>query len=384
MKEFFRFGITDPNFNDPSSPDYNPNIAPYDLTRGGTYFEFSGHTTNKYYAIYLQDTIRWKNLTANIGVRYENNSFPTTNVQWSPRLGVAYYLPSTGTVFRATYSRILYTPEFENIILSNSAEAAALAPPVVQDSRQLGGGLLPVQSERQNAETVGIQQALGSHLRLDFDYWWRSTKNAGDQDQFFNTGIVFPLSFDSGSYDGWDLRLDLAPTYGFRGFVSAGHVHAEYIPPFSGGLFLDAGALDTITGGPFLIDHDQKLQIQGALYYDVSTTGLWLGTNVRYDSGLVSGVGPADIAGDPDNAFAIPYINTDHAGTGLDPYRIKARTVVDFQVGYDLSKIKIPVQLQFMVLNATNVQGLYNILSTFGGTHVIPPRRFVGQAQVAF
>ena len=384
MKEFFRFGITDPNFNDPSSPDYNPNIAPYDLTRGGTYFEFSGHTTNKYYAIYLQDTIRWKNLTANVGVRYENNSFPTTNVQWSPRLGVAYYIPSTGTVFRATYSRILYTPEFENIILSSSAAAAALAPPIVQDSRQLGGGSLPVQSERQNAETVGIQQALGSHVRLDFDYWWRSTKNAGDQDQFFNTGIVFPLSFDSGSYDGWDLRLDLAPTYGFRGFVSAGHVHAEYIPPFSGGLFLDAGALDTITGGPFLIDHDQKLQIQGALYYDVSTTGLWLGTNVRYDSGLVSGVGPADIAGDPDNAFAIPYINTDHAGTGLDPYRIKARTVVDFQVGYDLSKIKIPVQLQFMVLNATNVQGLYNILSTFGGTHVIPPRRFVGQAQVAF
>jgi outer membrane receptor protein involved in Fe transport len=384
IKEFFRFGITDPNFNDPSSSDYNPNIAPYDLTRGGHPFVFSDSGTNHYYAVYLQDTIRLKNLTANLGLRYENNSLPTTTVQFSPRVGLAYYLPSTGTVFRATYSRIVYTPEFENILLSSSQEAASLAPPVVQNSRPLGGGAIPVKSELQNAETVGLQQALGSHLRLDFDYWWRDTKNAGDQDQFLNTGIVFPLSFAQGHYTGWDLRLDLAPTYGFRGYVSAGHVHAEYVPPFTGGLFLDAGALDTITGGPFLIDHDQKLQIQGGLYYDVSKTGLWLGTNVRYDSGLVSGVGPADIANDPDNSFAIPYIDANHAGTGLDPYRIKARTIVDFQVGYDLSKFRIPAQIQFMVLNATDVQGLYNILSTFGGTHVIPPRRFVGQVNVNF
>ena len=46
--------------------------------------------------------------------------------------------------------------------------------------------------------------------------------------------------------------------------------------------------------------------------------------------------------------------------------------------------VRIPAQFQFMVLNATDVQGLYNILSTFGGTHVIPPRRFVGQVNVNF
>jgi hypothetical protein len=384
IQEFFQFGITDPNNNNPSSPDYNPNLAPYDLTRGGTYFDFSGSRTGTYYAGYAQDTIRWKNLTASIGVRYENNDLPVTDVQWSPRLGLAYYLPSTGSVFRATYSRILYTPEFENILLSSSQAAADIVPPAVMDSRALGGGELSVRSERQNAYTVGLQQALGSKLRLDFDYWWRNTTNAGDQDQFENTGIVFPLAFSSGRYQGWDLRLDLAPTAGFRGFVSAGHVHAIYVPPFTGGLFLDQGALDSITGGPFLIDHDQELQVQLGLYYDVAKTGLWLGTNVRYDSGLVSGVGPADLVGDPDNAFAIPYLNGNHAGTDLDPYRIKARTICDFQVGYDLSKVKLPVSLQFMVLNAFDTKGVYNILSTFGGTHVIPPRRLVGQATVAF
>jgi hypothetical protein len=383
IQELFRFGITDPTFNEPDSPDYNPNIAPYDLTRGGTEFVFSDSSTNKYYAAYLQDTIRWKNLTANLGVRYENNNLPVTNVQWSPRLGLAYYFEPTGSVLRATYSRILFTPEFENILLSSSEQAASIVPPSVMASRELGGGVLPVNSERQSAYTVGLQQALGSKVRLDFDYWWRDTKFAGDQDQFLTTGIVFPIAFASGTYQGWDLRLDLAPTAGFRGFVSAGHVHAIYDPPPQGGLFLDQESLDAITGGPFLIDHDQKLQIQVGLYYDVLKTGLWLGSNVRYDSGLVTDAEPEELLQDPDNAFAAPYVNV-NGGTDLDPNRVKPRTICDFQVGYHMSAINIPLDLQFMILNALDTKGVYNILSVFGGTHVIPPRRFVGQAVFYF
>ena len=88
---------------------------------------------------------------------------------------------------------------------------------------------------------VGVQQALGSKLRADAAFWWRRGTGAGDQDQFFNTGIVFPISFAEGRFNGWDARLDLAPTHGLRGFVSLGHVHAVYVPPPTGGLFLDGG-----------------------------------------------------------------------------------------------------------------------------------------------
>jgi hypothetical protein len=241
-----------------------------------------------------------------------------------------------------------------------------------------------VRSERQNAWTVGAQQALGSRLRLDGDYWERHTRNAGDQDQFENTGVLFPLAFAKGDYTGWDVRLDLAPTAGFRGFVSAGHTHVIYVPPPAGGLFLDQGAVDAITGGPFLIDHDQKLQIQSGLFYDVGNTGFWLGANIRYDSGLVSGAAPEDLVGDPDNEFALPYLDADHAGTDLDPFRVKPRTIVDFSLGADLAKYHLPVSIQAMLLNAFDKRGLYNILSVNGGTHVIPPRRFAVRAQVNF
>jgi hypothetical protein len=373
IRERFSFGLTDPGLNDPTSEDYNPNLAPYDLTRGGHLFDFSARRTGSYYAAFVQDNIKFNNLTANIGFRYDNNNLPVKDTAFEPRIGLAYYIPASKTVFRLTYNRVLYTPEYENILLSSSAAAAAIVPPVIQASQQLGGGELVVRSERQDAYTFGVQQALGSKVRLDLDYWRRKGTFPGDQDQFENTGIVFPLAFTSSKFNGWDLRLDLARTAGFRGFISAGHTRAIYVPPLSGGLFLDQGALDTITGGPFLIDHDQKLQAQGALFYDFGQSGIWAGTNVRYDSGLVTGASPDGLAGDPDNFFAAPYVVV-HSGADLDPNRIKSRTIVDFSLGADLQKYNLPISVQADLLNAANRKGVYNIESVFGGTHVIPPR----------
>jgi len=383
IDERFSFGITDPALNDPASPDYNPNLAVYDLTRGGSLFDFHGQRTGTYYAAYVQDNIKLQDLTLNVGFRYDHNNLPTSASVLEPRLGAAYFIQKTGTVLRASYNRVFYTPEYENILLSSSPEAASLVPPLVQLSRALGGGQLLVPGERQNAYTVGVQQALGGHARLDADFWWRRSTGAGDQDQFENTGIVFPLAFSSGRFDGWDVRLDMAQMHGFRGFLSLGHTHAVYVPPNVGGLFLDQAAIATITAGPFLIDHDQAIQAQLGVFYDIGKSGFWVSSNIRYDSGLVCGVGPADIASDPNNAFAIPYVVV-HSGTGLDPNRIAARTVADFSVGANLSQHGIPLSIQADLLNAFNKQGVYNIESVFGGTHVIPPRTFAVHLRYSF
>ncbi len=384
IKETFSFGITDPGLNDPANADaYNPNLAPYDLTRGGHAFVFDDHRTGSYDAVYIQDNVKFGDLTANLGVRYDKNSIPLSESEVQPRLGAAYFIPSTKTVLRASYNKVLYTPEFENILFGSSAAAAALAPPGVQESQALGGGDLLVHSERQTAITVGVQQAIGSRVRFDVDYWKRRSRFAGDQSQFQNTGIVFPLAFKAGHLDGWDMRLDLAKTAGFRGFLSLGHTHAEYVPPLTGGLFLDTEAIDSLTAGPFLIDHDQKLQAQGALSFDFGESGVWVATNVRYDSGLVTGADITSLLTDPDNAFAAPYIK-ENSGTDLDPNRVKPRTVIDFSLGADLASYHMPLSIQADLLNATNKKGVYNILSTFGGTHVIPPRMLAVRARYTF
>ena len=121
IREHFTMGLTDPGDNDPAADDYNPNLAPYDLTRGGSPFVFDARRTGSYYAAYAQDNVKLGNLTANLGIRYDNNNLPSKETAWEPRLGVAYYIPQSKTVFRASYNKVMYTPEYENILLSSSA-----------------------------------------------------------------------------------------------------------------------------------------------------------------------------------------------------------------------------------------------------------------------
>lgn len=380
IRESFSFGVTDPGLNDPESEGYNPNLVPFDLTRGGALFRFSGERTGQYYAGYVQDNLRWQNLTVNAGLRYDHNNLFETEKLLQPRLGLAYYIPATKTVIRAAYDRLFITPEYENILLSSSAAAAALVPPQLQGNSQLGGGHLFNVSERHDSYNFGLQQGIGSALRLDLSYWKRKVVNAADQDQFFNTGIVFPLNFKGGDLNGWNARLDGGPWNGVRGYLSIGHVHALYENPFVGGLFLDAGALDTLSGGSFLIDHDQDLQEQLGVFWDIPRTGFWLGVTQRYDSGLVTDAGTLqDVLASPDTAYAAPFIRF-----GEDPQRIRPRTVWSASLGARLQKYGLPFEVQLDVLNVTDTQGLYNFQSVFGGTHVIPPRTLAGRIRYVF
>jgi hypothetical protein len=380
IDEHFDFGITDPAFNEPASEGYNPNLAPYDLTRGGGLFTFSGSRTGNYGAAFLEDTVRLRALTLRAGLRYGRNHLFTTESELQPRLGVAYSIPPTHTVLRASYDRMFVTPEYENILLSSSEQAAALVPPDIQASNRLGFGQLYNVSEKQDVINVGVQQGIGSALRLDASYWHRRVTNSADQSQFFNTGIVFPLNFKGAQLHGWNLRLDGGPVHGVRGYLSLGHVRAIYDPPFVGGLFLDAEALDSLTGGPFVIDHDQDLQEQLGLYWDIPGTGFWLGLTQRYDSGLVTDAGtPADVLASPDTAYAAPYIRFDE-----DPQRVKPRTVWNASVGARLQRYHLPLEVELDVLNLTDEKGLYNFQSVFGGTHVIPPRAIAARLKAKF
>ena len=78
--------------------------------------------------------------------------------------------------------------ESANIFGGTPYEAA---PPEVQQSRALGEGLILVPAARQDVYDVGVQQALGSKLRLDVDFWERRVRNVADQAQF-GAGIKKP------------------------------------------------------------------------------------------------------------------------------------------------------------------------------------------------
>ena len=366
VSESFAFGITSPDFNDPRSPAFNPRLLPHDLTRGGKLFRFLDYGTGNLYSGFVQDNVRLGRFQLALGLRYDHYNFLTKGNQLQPRLGVSYNLRETGTVFRASYSRLYQTPPNENLLLSNSTEAYQLAPDSVREAL---GSPVPIRCERQNFFEAGLQQGLFGKLSLNASYYHKEATDQQDNNNFLNTGIIFPISLLKIRVNGAEGRIVIPPVHGLGGTLSFTHARAVSTPPFTGGLYLGQDAIDALTGGSFVIDHDQLFSFQGMMNY--SHKRGWYGTlSVRYDSGLVAGyVTSESVASDPDFADLLPYVNL-----RSNPPRVNPRTICDVVLGFEKTtdgKKRWDASLQFT--NLANRTALFNFQSVFVGTRLVQP-----------
>jgi hypothetical protein len=342
--------------------------VPHDLTRGGSPFRFDEALTGTLASGFFQDTVSAGRLTVSLGLRFDEYRFLVTGRQWQPRVGMAWSIPSTGTALRASYNRNYQTPPNENLLLSSSAAAGRLAPQSVRDA--LGGTHVPLRPERQNVVEAGFQQALFGRVSLDVSAYYKHSLDQQDNNNFFDTGIIFPTTLKELRGKGLEARLTVPQARGMSGALSATVSRAVSTPPFTGGLFLGQDAVDLLSAGPFVIDHDQALSLHGTVNYAMRG-GVWAGGSVRYDSGLVSNPSdPAEVAADPDFADLLPYVDL-----LSDVPRVKPRTVVDTALGYDARRGGRRIwSARFQVNNLMNRIALFNFQSVFVGTRVIQPR----------
>ena len=435
LLENFQFGITDPAYNpvcfdangnplllpgviDPNNcsqinSTYTGNnnlqtgIVPYDLTRGGTLFNFHGKRAINQQAFYGTDSIKLGNWTINAGLRFDHYDGLSTANSAQPRLGLAYLFPKTNTVFRAAYARTFETPFNENLILSSGTGEGGLAQNV------FGSNSTPIRPGNRNQFNAGLQQRIGHWMIVDADYFWKYTHNAYDFSVLFNTPIAFPIAWHNSKLDGVTARISTVDIHGFTGSMTLGHTRARYFPPEVGGLI----PLGGFSGGVFRIDHDQAYQDTVALRYQRPRNAEWIDLTWRYDSGLV-------VSGVPDVAAALnltaaqqvaigfacggavaTFNNpiTQCAGRGTstlltlpqtgtenddhNPDRVKPRNVFNLGLGTDNlfhREGRRRITMRFSVVNLTNKASLYNFLSTFGGTHFIPPRTYQASIGYAF
>lgn len=368
VRENFAFAITHPSFNRPDSPAYIETLAAHDLTRGGDWFRFAGRGAGSLSTAWIQDQIKLGRLQIALGLRYDSYHFLARGAQWQPRVGISYHLKETGTVFRASYNRNYQTPPNENLLLSNSPQAAALAPQSVRDA--FGGAAITIRPERQNVFEVGFQQAIGSIIGINGTYYHKYATDLQDNDNFLNTGIIFPTTLASSRVNGAEGRVNFFPGRRFSATLSATHGRAVVNPPFTGGLFLGSAAVDSLSAGPFIIDHDQKLSLHTNAVYNV-TRSLWLSSSVRYDSGLVSNPSnPAAVRNDPDFADLLPYVDLLSS-----PPRVHGRAIVDFAAGYVRTvEGRRKWEAVAQITNLSDRTALYNFQSIFVGTRIVSPR----------
>jgi hypothetical protein len=424
------FGIVDPNLvasltdaNGAPCQIAGVNVAPpcttlgpIDLTAGGQYHFYRGHTDVKQTALYVQDTITKGNWAFNLGIRGDLYNGLTVQRQAEPRLGIAYNIKPTNTILRVSYARTMETPFNENLVLSsggcndaviNALQAAIQGYPCITN---------PLSPGWRNEFHAGFQQAFGKYLVLDAEYIWKYTHLAYDFSVFGNTPITYPIEWNRSKIPGYLLRASLPNFHGLTAYFVASSVAARFFQPQVSGIGVTpAGQGGT---GVFRIDHDENFNQTTHVQYQPWARGPWLGFNWRYDSGLVAGAVPfatsanpsdpgyqVDLTGlsadqqlqaglfcgnvfptltsplttCPGNLYGSNLVKIPAPGTENDdhnPPRIQPRNLFDVAVGHDnlFNGDRYKWSLRFTVINLTNKTALYNFLSTFSGTHYVTPR----------
>jgi hypothetical protein len=312
-----------PGYSDPTvcdgvvalqNPNYNLVLAPYDLTRGGSYYRFSGHTDVKEMALFVEDQIKTGNWLFNLGMRGDIYNGLTAARQAQPRVGIAYNIKPTTTVLRVSYARTLETPFNENLVLSSTGCGNAVLSPLLNCTAGVSGTLIP---GFRNEFHAGLQQAFGKHVVVSGEYIWKYTHNAFDFSVLGNTPITFPIDWHNSKIPGYALHVDVPEFHNVSAYVVMSSVAARFYPPQAAG----AGATVGQTGLPFRIDHDEKFNQTTHLQYTYSRgkalKGLWGGFNWRYDSGLVAGSTPCYGVTDPNTPCANSSIALPNGQPGI-------------------------------------------------------------------
>jgi outer membrane receptor protein involved in Fe transport len=352
--------------------DRNP-VAEHFLMNGRflavNFITFDGSRNGQNVGVFAQDTITpVPDLHVSLGVRFDRYKLIVEESAVSPRIGVAYHVHDSGTVFRASYNRIFMPPFSENLLLSSSPQACALAA----DPNDAGEDL---RSERQHAFEAGVQQALGTRAKLDVAYYRKDMRNVADVDQFFDTTVTFPISVDKGLAQGVEARLDVPMHHGVSGYVSLSRATILLTAPLSGGLFL--GAVPA-PGEQFYADHDQRWQSQFGLSFEHPSRRLFGSVSGRVDSGI-----PFELPEDFDaRTFEDPKALT---LIDIDRGRAKPHAIFDAVVGSELYRHgSTKLEAQAGVLNLFDKTYLLNFLSIFNGTHYGAPRTWTARIKIGF
>jgi hypothetical protein len=421
------------------NPSYLAVLAPYDLTRGGSYYDWVGHTDVKELGMFAEDQLKVKNWLFNLGLREDiYNGLAKAN-QTQPRVGIAYNIKPTLTVLRISYARTLETPFNENLVLSSEGCSNAVLAPLLACSTGVAGTLQP---GFRNEFHAGLQQAFGKRLVVSGEYIWKYTHNAFDFSVLGNTPITFPIDWHSSKIPGYALHVEAPEYHHISAYAVMSSVAARFFPPQVAG----AGATVGSTGLPFRIDHDERFNQETHVQYTLSQgkvlKGLWGGFNWRYDSGQVAGSVPCynPVSNDPNSAcgptsilvggqpavnlsaltadeefqagitcagfsatpgnpipngyclaseFTSNLVKIPAPGTGdndHNPPRIQPRNLFDASLGKDnlFHRDRFKTNLDLTAINVTDKYALYNFLSTFSGTHYVTPRALTAKITLNF
>ena len=350
--------------------------APGELSRPD--LAFQDQRRSQEIGLFVQDQIRLGNLATTLGVRFDSYGLLVEDTAVSPRAAVSYYVPKAEIQFFASYDRIFQPPPMENLLLSSGAPALEI------DAVE---GNLAVPASRAHFFEIGLRKTVANVLRLDLNHYWRTFRNYIDDDVFLNTGVSFPITFDTARIEGTEVRLELPRWRRVSSYLSYSNMLGRATSPVTGGLFIEGGEAEELrdVAERFPISQDQRNTVATQCLFDLHRR-VWLGIGVRYGSGL-----PVELADDDDDdegedegedeaseydagqdQFIHPEIL---ARVNFERARVRPNFSLDFSVGARLWEVDTQsVSVQFDVRNLTDRLNVINFNGLFSGTALAPGR----------
>lgn len=313
-----------------------------------TPFEFRGRRTGGQASFYFQDQIKLAgNLTANLGVRYDQYSVVTSGHAFSPRINLAYSFGAGHTVLHFAYNRFFAPPPIENLLLSAA----------------LGFDAQPPRISRSNHFEAGISHSILDRVVFRMTGYWRSDKNSFETTELANVRIFAPTSFGRGKAYGMEFsaQMNEIKRLGLSGYLSYTAQRAFQTGPIVGGFSVEEVAPGQRGPAAF----DQIHTGVAGLTWREHRSGFWAGAALEYGSGT-----PASLRNEEGEETVV---------------RLPEHLVANLYFGIDLfRKERCGVSLQFNVENATD--RVYEIAkeSEFTPIQFSPPRFLSGSLKVRF
>jgi hypothetical protein len=239
---------------------------------------FSGGLKGGQASAYLQDHFSpFRNLTADVGVRYDYFDLVDTGVQTSPRVGLAYHITKTNSVIRAAYNRYFSPPPIEYSLLASFIGNNSVIP-----SQRVGN----VRPYTQNYFEVGWSQELAPKVSLELNAYLHTGHNSFENHEISISRIFVPINFHTARSHGVELVVNMKQLerLGITGRFQYALARTYFYGPITGGF---AQEEPLTTGERIIPAFDQTHTGTAQIFYHNRWRGFWTGSALRYGSGTI-------------------------------------------------------------------------------------------------